>query len=46
MRDRLGARADGILWIVLRRRLWSKFLTTAFTIVVVVVALNSVLPLT
>jgi len=45
MRDRLGARADGILWSALRRRLWSKFLTTALTIVLVVVALNSVLPL-
>jgi hypothetical protein len=45
MRDRLGARADGILWSVLRRRLWSKFLTAALTIVLVVVALNSVLPL-
>ena len=46
IRDRLGPRADGILWSVLRRRLWPKLLMTASTIVVAVVALNSVLPLT
>jgi hypothetical protein len=45
LRDRLGARADGIIWTVLRRRLWSKFLTTALTIVVIVVALESIIPL-
>ena len=44
VRDRLGARANGILWSVLRKRLWSKYLTTATTIVLVVLALNSVLP--
>jgi hypothetical protein len=46
VRNRLGARADGILWTALRKRLWSKFLTTAVTIVLVVVALNSAVPLT
>ena len=45
LRDRLGARADGILWTVLRRRLWSKFLMTALTIVVLIVALTSAFPL-
>ena len=32
-RDRLGARADGILWTMLRRRLWSKLLYSAAVIV-------------
>ena len=45
VRNRLGARADGILWTVLRRRLWSKLLMTALTIVVLVVALTSAFPL-
>jgi hypothetical protein len=45
LRDRLGARADGILWTVLRRRLWSKFLMTALTIVVLIAALTSAFPL-
>lgn len=44
VRERLGARADGIIWTVLRRRLWSKFLTSALTIVVIVVVLESIIP--
>jgi hypothetical protein len=39
-RDLLGHRADGILWRVMRRRLWPKVLRAAFLIVLVVVGLD------
>jgi len=43
VRDRLGPRADGILWTVIRRRLWSKMLLSALlTVVVIVVASRTV----
>jgi hypothetical protein len=40
VRDRLGARADGILWTVVRRRLWSKLLLSALVAVLIFVALD------
>jgi hypothetical protein len=41
-RDRLGPRADGILWTVIRRRLWSKVLQAALVVVLAVVGLERV----
>jgi hypothetical protein len=38
--DRLGARPDGILWTVIRRRLWSKLLMPAAVVVIAFVALE------
>ena len=45
IRDRLGARADGILWVVLRRRLWTKLLGSAALIVFMVLALDGLVSL-
>jgi hypothetical protein len=42
VRDRLGSRADGILWTVVRRRLWSKLLVSALVTVLVIVGLDRV----
>jgi hypothetical protein len=44
-RDRLGARADGILWSVVRRRLLSQLLLLAVLIVGIVVVLDQVVQL-
>ncbi|HEX5825149.1 MAG TPA: hypothetical protein VFY18_11880, partial [Candidatus Limnocylindrales bacterium] len=45
VRDRLGALADGILWTVIRRRLWSKSLLVSLIVVVGVVGLDRLLGL-
>ena len=44
-RDRLGARADGLLWTVLRRRLWSKLLFMAVLFVGALTILDRVFTL-
>jgi hypothetical protein len=45
MRDRLGGRPDGILWVVIRRRLWPKLLQTATFVVIVFAGLDRLIQL-
>src|SRR6185503_13321650 len=40
VRDRLGAKADGVIWSALRRRVWPRLLRTAVAVVGVLVVLD------